>query len=153
MIFWVLSLPCFIIRHLLGPFVNENAKNIWRIRSGLWDWRSWRVCDEWVGCGTMLFSWSQVDKELLQARSGLALLRCSANKSLAIEPGLRWHYIPATFCESHPNKCCDETSHPFCLTFIWFIGHCHLLILKCFCFISLRVVHILHTALLYNYSI
>lgn len=101
----------------------------------------------------MLFSWSQVDKELLQARSGLALLRCSANKSLAIEPGLRWHYIPATFCESHPNKCCDETSHPFCLTFIWFIGHCHLSILKCFCFISLRDVHILHTALLYNYSI
>lgn len=116
----------FSICHLLCPLVNENAKNICSFRLGFEIGNSgWRACDEWVECGTNAVSWSQVDKEPLQTRSGLALLRCTTNKSLAIVTGLRWHYVPATSCESHPNKCCDETPHPFCLSFVWFIGYCH----------------------------
>lgn len=92
----------------------------------------WRVCDEWVRCfslplvipAQMLFSWSRVDKEALQTRSALALLRRSADESLAVAPGLSWHYgdvIPV----SHSLI---NTTHPFCLSFAWFM----------FCFISNR---------------
>lgn len=87
----------------------------------------WRVCDQWVRCfslllvnpAQMLFSWTWVDKEALQTRSALALLRRAADESLAVAPGRRWHYgdvIPV-------NHLLINTT-PFLSFLCLILGHC-----------------------------